>query len=109
MQVCGIVTEYNPFHNGHQYHITQARSIRNCDCLIAIMSGNFVQRGEPAIIDKWERAACAVAHGVDIVMNSPILMQHKVPISLLKEPSDCLRWLMSTIWCLAVNVMTLRN
>ena len=71
MQVCGIVTEYNPFHNGHQYHITQARSIRNCDCLIAIMSGNFVQRGEPAIIDKWERAACAVAHGVDIVIELP--------------------------------------
>ena len=55
MKICGIVTEYNPFHNGHLYHIKKAKEISKCDILIAVMSGNFVQRGEPAIADKWLR------------------------------------------------------
>lgn len=71
MQACGIITEYNPFHNGHIYHIEQTRKLTNCDCLIAVMSGNFVQRGEPAIIDKWQRAKTAIQHGVDIVIELP--------------------------------------
>lgn len=49
MRSCGIVTEYNPFHNGHRYHIEQARRVSGCDALLAVMSGNFVQRGECAI------------------------------------------------------------
>ena len=71
MNACGIITEYNPFHNGHIYHIQQARKITNCDCLIAVMSGNFVQRGEPAIIDKWERTRACLQHGVDLVLELP--------------------------------------
>lgn len=71
MNICGIITEYNPFHNGHIYHIQQARKLTNCDCLIAVMSGNFVQRGEPAIINKWERTKVCLAHGVDLVIELP--------------------------------------
>lgn len=69
--VTGIVVEYNPLHNGHIYHIKKAREITNCDVLIAVMSGNFVQRGEPAFINKWERTEGALNHGVDIVIELP--------------------------------------
>lgn len=54
MKACGIITEYNPLHNGHIHHIKEARRISNCDVLIAVMSGNFVQRGEPAICDNGQ-------------------------------------------------------
>ena len=73
MKVTGIVTEYNPFHYGHQYHIQEARKLTNCDVLIAVMSGNFVQRGEPAILDKWQRTKIALEHGVDLVLELPFI------------------------------------
>lgn len=71
MKVCGIIVEYNPFHNGHIYHIQEARKKTQCDILIAVMSGHFTQRGEPAITNKWERTLCALNHGVDIVIELP--------------------------------------
>ncbi len=71
MKICGIVAEYNPFHNGHKYQIEETRKKTNCDVVIAFMSGNFVQRGEPAIIDKFERAKAAIANGVDVVIELP--------------------------------------
>lgn len=71
MKICGIVTEYNPFHNGHAYHIQKAKEATNCDVLIAIMSGNFVQRGECAITDKWARAKAAISAGCDLVIELP--------------------------------------
>lgn len=71
MKICGITAEYNPLHNGHLYHMEQARAQSGCDVLIAVMSGNFVQRGEPAIIDKWERAEAAVKNGIDAVIELP--------------------------------------
>ena len=73
MKVTGIVVEYNPLHNGHIHHIQKARELTNCDVLIAVMSGNWVQRGEPAIVDKWERAKAAIANGVDLVVELPFL------------------------------------
>ena len=73
MKICGIVCEYNPFHNGHSYHIEKAKEVTNCDLMIAVMSGNFVQRGEPAIIDKWKRCEMALKHGVDIVIELPFI------------------------------------
>ncbi len=73
MKACGIVTEYNPFHNGHIHHIEESRRITGCDVLIAVMSGNFTQRGEPAIIDKYERTKAALEHGVDLVLELPFL------------------------------------
>lgn len=71
MKACGIVVEYNPFHNGHHYHIQQARLKSQCDCLIAVMSTHFVQRGEPAIAFASERVKRALEHGVDIVIELP--------------------------------------
>ena len=71
MKVCGFVVEYNPFHNGHHYHLQQARSISQCDCLIAVMSTHFVQRGEPAIAFAKDRVRCALEHGADIVIELP--------------------------------------
>ena len=71
MKATGIIVEYNPFHNGHKYHIEEARKLTNCDVLVACMSGNFVQRGEPAIIDKWDRARQALENDVDLVIELP--------------------------------------
>ncbi len=71
MKAVGIVVEYNPFHNGHLYHAQMARSIIDADVVIAVMSGSFLQRGEPAIVPKWERTKMALASGVDIVVELP--------------------------------------
>ena len=71
MKICGIVAEYNPFHNGHKYQIEQTKKLTNCDCVIAVMSGNFIQRGLPALFDKWTRAKMAIENGVDIVIELP--------------------------------------
>lgn len=71
MHVSGIVCEYNPFHHGHIHHILETRKLTNCDVLICVMSGNFVQRGEPAIIDKWKRTKAALENGCDLVIELP--------------------------------------
>ncbi|CUA78935.1 nucleotidyltransferase [Anoxybacillus suryakundensis] len=71
MKAVGIVVEYNPFHNGHLYHVQQTRKKTNADCVIAVMSSSFTQRGEPAIVPKWERARMALAGGVDLVVELP--------------------------------------
>ncbi|HBQ63496.1 MAG TPA: hypothetical protein DD727_00925 [Clostridiales bacterium] len=67
----GIISEYNPFHNGHLYHIRQTRRKGGFDSVVCIMSGNFVQRGGPAIVNKFVRAGCAVAGGADLVLELP--------------------------------------
>lgn len=67
----GIVAEYNPFHNGHKYHIEKTREITGAECIIVIMSGDFTQRGEPAIADKYIRTRCALSAGADIVIELP--------------------------------------
>ena len=71
MKACGIVVEYNPFHNGHHYHATLAKKQTGSDVVIAVMSGNFVQRGEPAICSKWERTQMALENGCDLVVELP--------------------------------------
>lgn len=72
MKVVGIITEYNPFHNGHKYHIEEAKKITGADYVIAVMSGDFVQRGSPAIIGKYARTMMALNNGVDLVLELPI-------------------------------------
>lgn len=67
----GIVAEYNPFHNGHKYHIEKTREITGAECIIVVMSGDFTQRGEPAIADKYTRTRCALSAGADIVIELP--------------------------------------
>ena len=69
----GLVVEYNPFHNGHLYHLQQSKSITNADVTIAVMSGNFLQRGEPALVDKWTRTAMALDAGIDLVIELPFI------------------------------------
>ncbi|MGB3366308.1 MAG: nucleotidyltransferase family protein, partial [Acidaminobacteraceae bacterium] len=71
MRILGLITEYNPFHNGHKYHIEQSKKLTGATHTLAVMSGQFVQRGEPAIIDKWTRAAFAIEGGVDLVIELP--------------------------------------
>ena len=72
MKVIGIIAEYNPFHNGHRYHIEQAKKQTGADYVVVIMSGNFVQRGTPAIIDKYNRTKMALENGADLVFELPV-------------------------------------
>lgn len=69
----GIIAEYNPFHNGHLYQLNTAKKETGADCVIAIMSGNFVQRGEPAFMDKYTRAEIALNNGADLVIELPVI------------------------------------
>ena len=71
MRVAGVVCEYNPFHAGHQYHLAQTRAM-GAEAVVAVMSGNFVQRGDFAMADKWARAAAAVRCGADLVFDLPV-------------------------------------
>jgi len=68
---CGIIAEYNPFHNGHLHNILRAKEAAGADTVIIALSGNFVQRGEPAIIDKYLRTRAALQHGADMVLELP--------------------------------------
>lgn len=72
MKILGLITEYNPFHNGHLYHIEQSKKETGADYCVALMSGSFVQRGAPAIYDKYLRAAMALKAGVDLVIEMPV-------------------------------------
>lgn len=71
MKVVGLITEYNPFHNGHQYHMEQAKKLSGASYTVVIMSGNFTQRGIPAIMDKYTRAEIALNCGADFVFELP--------------------------------------
>ncbi len=73
MKVLGIIAEYNPFHFGHLHHLKESKVMTGSTHSIAVMSGNFVQRGEPAIIDKWARAEMAVKNGIDLVLEMPFV------------------------------------
>ncbi|MFC5702206.1 nucleotidyltransferase [Cohnella faecalis] len=71
MPTVGVVVEYNPLHNGHLYHLQQSKKITGADSAVAVMSGNFLQRGEPAIVDKWARTEMALRAGCDLVLELP--------------------------------------
>ncbi len=73
MKILGLITEYNPFHNGHLYHLKKSKQETNSNYTVAVMSGNFVQRGAPALLDKWSRAKMAIDCGVDLVVELPII------------------------------------
>lgn len=80
MSVVGIIAEYNPFHSGHEFLLNQARLLAGNDPIIVLMSGNYVQRGEMAIMDKWSRAKAALQSGADLVF--------EMPFSTAVEPAD---------------------
>ncbi|MDD6810611.1 MAG: nucleotidyltransferase [Lachnospiraceae bacterium] len=72
MKTVGIIAEYNPFHNGHAYQIAKAKEITGADYCIIVMSGNFVQRGTPALLDKSLRTKAALQSGADLVLELPV-------------------------------------
>lgn len=72
MRTVGLIVEYNPFHNGHLYHLQQSVKITEADAVVAVMSGHFLQRGEPAIADKWTRTEMALRGGCDLVLELPV-------------------------------------
>lgn len=71
MKVVGLITEYNPFHNGHRLHLQEAKRITKADKVVVVMSGNFVQRGTPALIDKYQRTRFALEEGADVIIELP--------------------------------------
>ncbi|MBB6443727.1 nucleotidyltransferase [Bacillus benzoevorans] len=71
MKATGVIVEYNPFHYGHIYHLEQAKKVSGADVVIAAMSGNFLQRGEPALVSKWARTEMALNGGIDLVFELP--------------------------------------
>ena len=72
MRIVGIIAEYNPFHNGHQYHIEKSLELTGADAAIVVMSGDFVQRGAPAILPKHLRTQMALRGGASIVIELPV-------------------------------------
>ena len=85
MTVTGIIAEFNPFHNGHKYLLDQSSGLK-----IIAMSGNFVQRGEPAIVDKWTRAQMALEAGADLVLELPFLISVQAADFFAKGAVDIL-------------------
>ena len=73
MKFMAVICEYNPFHNGHAYQLRKQKEALHCDGVICLMSGSFVQRGEPAIFDKWARTEMALSSGCDLVLELPVL------------------------------------
>ena len=72
-EVLGIIAEYNPFHNGHLYHIQKSKEQTGAKFVVCVMSGNFVQRGNTSIVDKWTKAKLAIENGVDLVLELPTI------------------------------------
>ena len=72
MKIAGIIAEYNPFHNGHRYHIEETKRRTGCDAVVVVMSGDFVQRGVPAVTDRYLRAEAALRCGADVVLEMPV-------------------------------------
>lgn len=71
MKTVGVIAEYNPFHNGHKYHLKKVKELTGADFCIVVMSGDFVQRGTPALIDKYSRTKMALLNGADLVFELP--------------------------------------
>ncbi|MBR7163912.1 MAG: nucleotidyltransferase family protein [Clostridia bacterium] len=73
MKLMAVICEYNPFHNGHAYQLQKQKEALGCDGVICLMSGSFVQRGEPAVFDKWARSEMALSSGCDLVLELPVV------------------------------------
>src|SRR5690625_319894 len=73
VRTVGVIVEYNPFHNGHRYHLQQAKEATSAQAVVDVMSGYFLQRGEPALIDKWSRTEMALRGGADLVLELPMM------------------------------------
>lgn len=96
MRVVGIVAEYNPFHSGHAYHLAQAKALTQSDFALVVMSGDFVQRGEPAMFSKHLRTKWALAQGADLVIGLPTVCSLTSAAALPGAPSPY--WIASKWW-----------
>ena len=72
-RVLGVIAEYNPFHNGHKFHLEESIKKAQTDYTVAVISGNFVQRGNPSVVNKWQKASMALESGVDLVIELPTI------------------------------------
>lgn len=107
MKITGIIAEYNPFHNGHAYQIAKIKEETDSDYVIVAMSGDFVQRGEPAITDKYKRARMALSCGADLVLELPALLPALLQNILPEQVSRSLHgWAVSTTCVLALKMQT---
>ena len=89
MSSVGIIAEYNPFHNGHLYQIKKIKEKYPTATIIIAMSGNFTQRGTPAIIDKWERAKLAIENPANLIDILLIFVKKDVPNHLVVLLMNC--------------------
>ena len=71
MDTIGIICEYNPFHNGHLYHINKIKEMFPSSTIVLVMSGNFTQRGDASIINKWDKTSIALSNNIDLVIELP--------------------------------------
>ena len=85
MKIAGIICEYNPFHNGHRHHLSESREKTGADYVIAVMSGDFVQRGTPAILNKYERTRMALSCGADLVLCGHTHRGQLFPVTLFTK------------------------
>lgn len=90
MNITGIIAEYNPFHNGHAYQLARARALTGADYIIVVMSGDYVQRGTPAILEKHLRARLALENGADLVLELPVRYSTASAMDFPQEP--CIFW-----------------
>jgi len=93
MRAVGLITEYNPFHNGHLHHLQASRKQADAEVAVAVMSGHFLQRGEPALIDKWRRTEMALQAGVDVVVELPFAFACQSAPSFARGAVQCLNGL----------------
>ena len=89
MEAVGIIAEYNPFHNGHLHHLQQAKKNSGAEAVVCVISGNFTQRGEAALFDKWKRASLAIECGVDLVIELPFVFAVRSARNLPAAVSGC--------------------
>lgn len=111
MTITAVIAEYNPFHNGHAYQLAKARELTGADYLVVIMSGDFVQRGAPAILDQHDRAELALLGGADLVLQRFRVTLRSAVRSILHAGRYrfLLRLTVSIFSALAVNMETRRR
>lgn len=109
MKTCGIVVEYNPFHFGHLYQIQKIRQDLQVEAIIVVMSGNFVQRGEPAIIDKWARTEDILKQGVDVVIELPYIYATQSASQFAKAAIEILKLAQVNYICFGSECGNLEN
>lgn len=109
MLFCGVICEFDPFHNGHAYLLRLLRQKTGCDGILCVMSGSFTQRGEAAVVSKWARTEMALACGADFVFELPALFAVRDAAHFAQGGVGLLDALGPTGWGLAARQGSLRR